>query len=299
MSIRKTHGKMRKTGRGEMNMKEISCQRIAEAVEELCIRAAVWLPADIAMGLECAEEAESEGPGQAALHDIVENYHYAAEKGIPICQDTGMAVVFAEIGQEVHVTGGAFEEAIDLGVRNGYINGYLRKSVVRDPLRRENTDDNTPAVIHVRLVPGDILRLTVAPKGFGSENMSRMKMFLPSCTREQIEDFITETVQIAGARPCPPVVVGVGLGGTVEKAALLAKQALCRPIDTRNPDPYYAEMETVCLEKINALGIGPQGFGGRTTALAVNVETYPTHIAGLPCVVNMGCHATRHASCEL
>ena len=280
-------------------MKEIGCQRITEAVEELCIQAAVWLPADVAMGLECAEEAEAEGPGRAALHDIVENYHYAAEKGIPICQDTGMAVVFAEIGQEVHITGGSFEEAVNLGVRNGYINGFLRKSVVRDPLRRENTEDNTPAVLHTRLVSGDVLRLTVAPKGFGSENMSRMKIFLPSCTRDQVEDFIVETVEIAGARPCPPVVVGVGLGGTVEKAALLAKQALCRPIDTRHPDPYYAGMEADCLEKINALGIGPQGFGGRTTALAVNVETFPTHIAGLPCVVNMGCHATRHAVCEL
>ncbi|MBR6950485.1 MAG: fumarate hydratase [Oscillospiraceae bacterium] len=280
-------------------MREISCQKIAEEVERLCIQAAVWLPADVAMTLECAEESEEEGPGRAALHDIVENYHYAAEKEIPICQDTGMAVVFAEIGQEIHIVGGSFEEAIDRGVRDGYVNGYLRKSVVRDPLRRVNTEDNTPSVLHVRLVPGDVLRLTVAPKGFGSENMSRMKMFLPSCSREEIEEYIAETVCLAGARPCPPVIVGVGLGGTVEKAALLAKRALCRPIDTRHPDPYYAGMEAACLEKINKLGIGPQGFGGRTTALAVNIETFPTHIAGLPCVVNMGCHATRHASCEL
>lgn len=280
-------------------MKEITCQEIAAAVEKLCIKAAVWLPADVAMQLECASESEPNEAGAAALQDIVENYRYAAEKGIPICQDTGMAVVFAEIGQELHITGGAFEDAVNLGVANGYINGYLRKSVVKDPLRRVNTEDNTPAVIHTRLVPGDELKLMVAPKGFGSENMSRMKMFLPSNTPEQILDFIAESVNIAGARPCPPVVVGVGLGGTVEKAALLAKQALCRPIDTRNPDEFYADLEKRALEKVNALGIGPQGFGGVNTALAVNIEAYPTHIAGLPCVVNMGCHATRHASCIL
>lgn len=280
-------------------MREISCQEIAKAVEQLCIRAAVWLPADVAMQLECASESEPNEAGRAALEDIVENYRYAAEKNIPICQDTGMAVVFAEIGQEVHITGGAFEDAVNEGVGKGYVNGYLRKSVVADPLRRVNTENNTPAVIHTRLVPGDSIHLMVAPKGFGSENMSRMKMFLPSCTRQQIVDFIAESVDVAGARPCPPVVVGVGLGGTVEKAALLAKQALCRPIDTRNADPFYAEMEADCLQAVNALGIGPQGFGGVNTALAVNIEVYPTHIAGLPCVVNMGCHATRHASCEI
>ena len=280
-------------------MREISFQQIAEAIEELCKRAAVWLPADIAMQLECAAEEELPGAGQEALKDIVDNYHYAAEQNIPICQDTGMAVVFAEIGQDVHVTGGAFEDAVNDGVSRGYVNGWLRKSVVGDPLRRVNTEDNTPAVIHTRLVPGEKVRLTVAPKGFGSENMSRMHMFLPSNTQQQIEEFIVQSVDLAGARPCPPVVVGVGLGGTVEKAALLAKQALCRPIDTRNQDPFYAQMEDNCLRAVNRLGIGPQGFGGKTTALAVNIETYPTHIAGLPCVVNMGCHATRHASCEL
>ena len=224
-------------------MKEISFQQIAEAIEELCKRAAVWLPADVAMQLECAAEEETPGAGQEALKDIVDNYHYAAEKNIPICQDTGMAVVFAEIGQDVHVTGGAFEDAVNAGVSRGYVNGWLRKSVVGDPLRRVNTEDNTPAVIHTRLVPGEKVRLTVAPKGFGSENMSRMHMFLPSNTQQQIEEFIVQSVDLAGARPCPPVVVGVGLGGTVEKAALLAKQALCRPIDTRNPDPFYAQME--------------------------------------------------------
>ena len=280
-------------------MRDIHYNDIASAVEKLCIRAAVWLPADIAMQIECASECEVSPAGTAALEDIMENFKYAAEKGMPICQDTGMAVVFAEVGQEVHITGGAFEDAVNEGVRRGYINGFLRKSVVSDPLRRVNTEDNTPAVIHTRLVPGDKLKITVAPKGFGSENMSKMKMFLPSNTQQQIIDFITECVSVAGAQPCPPVIVGVGLGGTVEKAALLAKQALSRPVDTRNADKYYADMEMKCLEQINALGIGPQGFGGNTTALAVNIEVFPTHIAGLPCVVNMGCHATRHADCVL
>ena len=280
-------------------MRDIHYNDIASAVEKLCIRAAVWLPADIAMQIECASECEVSPAGAAALEDIMENFKYAAEKGMPICQDTGMAVVFAEVGQEVHITGGAFEDAVNEGVRRGYINGFLRKSVVSDPLRRVNTEDNTPAVIHTRLVPGDKLKITVAPKGFGSENMSKMKMFLPSNTQQQIIDFITECVSVAGAQPCPPVIVGVGLGGTVEKAALLAKQALSRPVDTRNADKYYADMEMKCLEQINALGIGPQGFGGNTTALAVNIEVFPTHIAGLPCVVNMGCHATRHADCVL
>jgi len=280
-------------------MRDIHYNDIASAVEKLCIRAAVWLPADIAMQIECASECEVSPAGIAALEDIMENFKYAAEKGLPICQDTGMAVVFAEVGQEVHITGGAFEDAVNEGVRRGYINGFLRKSVVSDPLRRVNTEDNTPAVIHTRLVPGDKLKITVAPKGFGSENMSKMKMFLPSNTQQQIIDFITECVSVAGAQPCPPVIVGVGLGGTVEKAALLAKQALSRPVDTRNADKYYADMEMKCLEQINALGIGPQGFGGNTTALAVNIEVFPTHIAGLPCVVNMGCHATRHTDCVL
>ena len=280
-------------------MKEITCAQIAAAVERLCVKAAVWLPADMAMQIECACDCEVSPEGAAALNDIMENYKFAAEKNLPICQDTGMAVVFAEVGQEVHITGGSFEEAVNEGVRNGYVNGYLRKSVVRDPLRRENTEDNTPAVIHTRIVPGDKLKITVAPKGFGSENMSRMKMFLPSNTREDIISFIVETMELAGSKPCPPVVIGVGLGGTVDKAALLAKNALSRPVDRRNADPYYSEMEKECLEKINALGIGPQGFGGINTALAVNIEVFPTHIAGLPCVVNMGCHANRHADCVL
>lgn len=280
-------------------MRDIHYNEIAEAVEKLCIRAAVWLPADIAMQIECASEVEVSPAGTSALEDIMENFKYAAQNGLPICQDTGMTVVFAEVGQEVHISGGAFEDAINEGVRRGYINGLLRKSVVADPLRRVNTEDNTPAVIHTKLVPGDKLKITVAPKGFGSENMSKMKMFLPSNTQQQIIDFITECVSEAGAQPCPPVIVGVGLGGTVEKAAILAKQALSRPVDTRNADKYYADMEMKCSEQINSLGIGPQGFGGNTTALAVNIEVYPTHIAGLPCVVNIGCHATRHAESVL
>jgi len=280
-------------------MREISFEQIAETVEKLCIRAATVLPPDLAILLECAAEAEPSPAGAGALEDIVENYRYAAQAGVPICQDTGMAVVFAEVGQEAHITGGLLEDAVNEGVRRGYVNGYLRKSVVADPLRRVNTDDNTPAVLHIRLVAGDRLTLTVAPKGFGSENMSAMRMFLPSCSRAEIEDYIAEVIRTAGSNPCPPVVVGVGLGGTAEKAALLAKQALTRPVDRRNPDPYYAEMERSTLEKINRLGIGPQGFGGRTTALAVQIETYPTHIAGLPCVVNVGCHVTRHAAAVL
>ncbi|MEF9971777.1 MAG: fumarate hydratase, partial [Oscillospiraceae bacterium] len=205
------------------------------------------------------------------------------------------AVVFAELGQDLHISGGDFEAAINEGVRLGYERGFLRKSVVSDPLRRVNSGDNTPAVINTSIVPGDRLRLVLAPKGFGSENMSAMKMFLPSCSQEDILDFIVETVEKAGSNPCPPVILGVGLGGTVEKAALLSKKALARPTDSPNPDPLYADLERRALERINALGLGPQGFGGTVTALAVLIETFPTHIAGLPCVVNMGCHATRHA----
>ncbi len=280
-------------------MREISCEEIVRTVERLCVKAAVYLPPDLAILLECAQESEVSPAGIAALGDIVENFKYAAEKGLPICQDTGMAVVFADVGQDVHIAGGDFEAAVNEGVRRGYVNGCLRKSVVADPLRRVNTEDNTPAVLHIRLVPGDRLTLTVAPKGFGSENMSAMKMFLPSAKREDIEDYIISVVDAAGSNPCPPVVVGVGLGGTAEMAAILAKRALARNVDTRNADPYYAEMEHRVLNRINRLGIGPQGFGGKNTAVAVNIDVYPTHIAGLPCVVNMGCHATRHASAVL
>ncbi len=276
-------------------MRDIHFEDIAALVERLCIKANTILSPELAILLECCSEDESCDAARSALEDIVENFKYAAEAGLPICQDTGMAVVFAEIGQEAHIVGGLFEDAVNEGVRRGYINGCLRKSVVIDPLRRVNTDDNTPAVIHTRLVAGDRIKLTVAPKGFGSENMSASKMFLPSNTAEDIENFIVETVDKAGARPCPPIVLGVGLGGTLEQAALTAKEALLRPVDTRNPDPFYAEMEQRTLTKVNKLGIGAQGFGGKHTALAVNIDAKPTHIAGLPCVVNMSCHVTRHA----
>ena len=280
-------------------MREIDCRAITDAVEKLCIEAAVHLPQDLCALLTDAAAREESPAGAAALGDIVANFKLAAASGLPICQDTGMAVVFADIGQDVHITGGLFEDAVNEGVRRGYTNGYLRKSVVRDPLRRENTGDNTPAVLHVRLVAGDSLSLTVAPKGFGSENMSAMRLFLPSDSAAVIEDFIVGVADKAGSNPCPPVVLGVGLGGTIEQAALLSKRALLRDMSRPNSDPFYADMESRVLEKINRLGIGPQGFGGRTTAVKVNIDTAPTHIAGLPCVVNMSCHATRHAGCVL
>lgn len=276
-------------------MREVSCNQITEAVKLLCIKANIFLPPEVGILLECAAESESSPLGQSVLNDLVENFKYAAEAGIPICQDTGMAVVFADVGQEVHITGGILSEAVNEGVRRGYEKGYLRKSVVKDPLRRENTEDNSPAVLHLRLVEGDKIDLSVMPKGFGSENMSSMRMFLPGASVEDIEGYVVETVLNAGAKPCPPIVLGIGLGGTCEQAALIAKRALLRPIDTRNPNPFYAGLEERLLHKINSTGLGPQGFGGDFTALAVNIETYPTHIAGLPCVVNFGCHATRHA----
>lgn len=275
-------------------MREIAYENIVTTVRDLCIKAATVLPDDLCKLLDKARETEKSPAGQSAMEDIVANYKFAAEAELPICQDTGMAVVFCNLGQDAHITGGLLTDAVNEGVRQGYVT--LRKSVVGDPLRRVNTGDNTPAVIHISLVEGDSLEINVAPKGFGSENMSKMKMFLPSCKREDIENFIAECISIAGSNPCPPVVVGVGLGGTVEKAALLAKTALARPVGQRNPDPFYAEMEESTLKRINATGVGPQGFGGINTAVCVNIETYPTHIAGLPCVVNVGCHVTRHAS---
>ncbi len=280
-------------------MREISCKQITETIAELCIKANTILPEDIRMLIDCAEKTEKSPAGKAVLSDLRENYILAEKEHLPICQDTGMAVVFAEVGQDAHITGGSFEDAINEGVRQGYVGGFLRKSVVKDPLRRENTGDNTPAVIHTRIVSGDKLKLTFAPKGFGSENMSKAKMFLPSCSSDEIIDFIVQTVEDAGSNPCPPVILGVGLGGTLETAALLAKKALTRAADMRNPDPFYAELEKKALRRINALGLGPQGFGGTTTALAVNIDAYPTHIAGLPCVVNVGCHVTRHAEAIL
>lgn len=276
-------------------MRFLSCNEITEAVAELCITANTVLPSDVRSLIDIAEQSEKSPAGREVLRDLHENYILAERERLPICQDTGMAVVFAELGQDLHITNGDFEDAINEGVRRGYDKGFLRKSVVKDPLRRENTLDNTPAVIHTRLVSGEHLKLVVAPKGFGSENMSAVKMFLPSCTADEILDFIVETVDKAGSNPCPPIILGVGLGGTLDYAALIAKKALTRPTDRRNADPFYAELEEKALKRINSLGLGPQGFGGTNTALAVNIEAYPTHIAGLPCVVNVGCHVTRHA----
>lgn len=280
-------------------MREISCADISALVERLCIQAATVLPDDLCRVIEQAEKKEESPVGKGILQDIVTNFQMAKEKGVPICQDTGMAVVFLEIGQEVHITGGSLNDAINLGVHNGYLNGFLRCSVVGDPLRRQNTGDNTPAVIHTTIVPGDGFHITVAPKGFGSENMSAMRMFTPAASWQDIEDWIVSSVSTAGSNPCPPVIVGVGLGGTIEQCALEAKKALMMPMDTPNPDEFYGEKEQALLEHINRLGIGPQGMGGRITALAVRIRPYATHIAGLPCVVNMSCHVTRHASGEL
>ena len=280
-------------------MREITYQKIVETVAGLCVEANTRLPEDVRRAIVGRRETEASPVGRAILGDLVENFTFAAGKGLPICQDTGMAVVYAELGQEVHITGGLLSDAVNEGVARGYTEGHLRCSVVGDPLRRENTGDNTPAVLHLRLAAGDSLRLTVAPKGFGSENMTRLKMFTPAAGRQEILDFIVESVSLAGSNPCPPVVVGVGLGGTSEVAVGLAKEALLRPLGEENPDPLYAGLEREALEKVNALGIGPQGLGGTTTALGVHILTHPTHIAGLPCAVNLGCHVTRHAGATL
>lgn len=277
-------------------MREVSVSQVTDLVARLCVEANTVLPRDLRERIETAQRAETKPLGKAILGDLVENYTLAEESGLPICQDTGMAVVFLSLGQEVHLTGGPLREAVDEGVRRGYREGFLRCSVVSDPLRRENTGDNTPAALYVDVVPGDGVEITVAPKGFGSENMSRIKMFTPAAAREDIMDFVVECVRAAGSNPCPPVVVGVGLGGTFEGCALAAKEALAGPVGEANPDPFYREMEEELLERLNGLDIGPQGFGGKTTALAVKVKPRPTHIAGLPCAVNIGCHVTRHAS---
>ena len=277
-------------------MREIAFDTIVSAVRDLCIEANCALPCDLKQAISDAQTTERSPVGRSILGDLVENYTFAGEKRLPICQDTGMAVVFCELGQEVHMTGGLLRDAVNQGGAKGYTEGFLRKSVVADPIRRVNTEDNTPAVLHLELVEGDKLTITVAPKGFGSENMTSLHMLKPSVTQETIEDTIVQAVSEAGSNPCPPVVVGVGLGGDAELCAILAKKALLRPVDQHNADPFYAEMEQRILEKINRLGIGPQGLGGSTTALAVAINAYPTHIAGLPCCVNLGCHVTRHAS---
>lgn len=274
-------------------MRELSAEIIRGEVSRLCREANLRLPDDISCALREAQRTEPWPVAKDTLDVLCGNMCAAKESGLPVCQDTGMACVFLEIGQDVHITGNLYS-AINAGVADGYVEGYLRKSVVADPLRRVNTENNTPALITVDLVPGDKVKLTVAPKGFGSENMSAIRMFKPSAGLQGIKDFILETVEAAGPNPCPPIVVGVGIGGTFDKAALLAKKALMRPLDTRNPDPFYADLEKEMLEKVNALGIGPQGFGGRTTAIGLNIETMPTHIAGMPCAININCHVTRH-----
>lgn len=279
-------------------MREIKAAAVTEAVAALCIEANAHLPADVEAALAAALAAEPWPLAKHTLGLLEKNLEMADQCALPICQDTGMAVVFAEVGQEVHIDGD-FEAAVNEGVRRGYGEGYLRKSIVGDPLRRANTGDNTPAALHLRLVPGDKLRLTVAPKGFGSENMSRLAMLRPADGVEGVERFVLETVRLAGPNPCPPMVLGVGIGGSFDGVALLAKQALLRPLDKPNPDEYYAKLEKKLLAAVNELGIGPQGFGGKTTALGLAIETAPTHVAGLPVAVNVSCHATRRASAEL
>lgn len=281
-------------------MREINASDITCLVERLFIEANYTLPRDLAGLIADASRTEPDPLGREIMCRLCDNLDAAKKYNVPICQDTGLAVVFAELGQDVHITGGAFEDAVNEGVRNAYINGYMRCSVVSDPLfERKNTGDNTPAVIHLRLVPGDRLRITAAPKGFGSENKSAVRMFTPAATPRDVSDFVVDAVVRAGGDPCPPIVVGVGIGGTFESAALDAKRALMLPATHRNADERYATLEEEILERINATGIGPQGFGGRTTALAVNIIARPTHIAGLPVAVNIGCHVTRHAEGEL
>jgi fumarate hydratase subunit alpha len=286
-------------GKGDFKMREITVSEIIAVVRKLCIDANYYLSDDIKQKLEEAYKEEEWSIAKDILEKILVNAGISKNENMPMCQDTGMTCVFIELGQEVHVIGGGLEDAINEGVRQGYADGYLRKSVVKDPLNRVNTGDNTPAVINYNIVPGDKIKITVSPKGFGSENMSKLKMLRPADGIEGVKNFVLQTVKEAGPNPCPPIIVGVGIGGTFEKSASIAKRSLLRPVTQRNSDPFYAELEQELLDKINALGIGPQGFGGRTTALCVNIETYPTHIAGLPVAVNISCHATRHAEAEI
>lgn len=276
-------------------MREIHVSVLTEKIAEMCIAANKILPCSLAQKISDAADAETEILPKSIMSDIKENLSCAKELDIPICQDTGMAVVFVDVGQDVHFVGGSFEKAINDGVAKGYTEGLLRKSVVRDPLKeRVNTDDNTPAAIHTRIVDGDRVEITVAPKGFGSENMSNLRMMTPSVTKEDIIEYVVESVKKAGGNPCPPIVLGIGIGGDFETVALAAKKALCRDVSERNHDSFYADMEEQILRRVNETDIGPQGFGGKTTALAVNIEVLPTHIAGLPVAVNVGCHVTRH-----
>lgn len=280
-------------------MRQISCADITQTVSRLCMKANSELGPDVMSALEEALAKEESPVGKDILRQILENHRLAAKEGIPLCQDTGLAVVFLEVGQDVQIVGGVLTEAVNEGVRQGYTQGYLRKSVVADPLRRSNTNDNTPAIIHTQVVPGDRLTITVAPKGGGSENMSALAMLPPSAGEEGMRRFVLEQVKRAGPNPCPPVVVGVGLGGNFEKVAYLAKKALLRPLDEEHADPFYARLERELLTEVNNLGIGPQGLGGRITALAVHIEAYPCHITGMPVAVNMNCHAARHQTAVL
>ena len=280
-------------------MREVNVNKIIDTVKELCIEANYYLGEDIKIGLKDSIEKEEYSLANDVLKKIYLNADIARDNKMPICQDTGMACVFIELGQDVHIVGGSLEEAINEGVRRGYEEGFLRKSVVKDPLNRINTKDNTPAIIYYEIVKGDKIKITVAPKGFGSENMSRIAMLKPSDGLEGVKRFILETVENAGPNPCPPMVIGVGIGGTFDKAAYLAKKALLRPINKSSEIEFYKKLEEELIEEINKLGIGPQGFGGRTTALGINIEVYPTHIAGLPVAVNINCHATRHKEREV
>ncbi len=280
-------------------MRTVHTDKIKEAIKEMCIEANLVLSADVERRILSAEQEETAELGKKILSQLKENMEIAKEENIPICQDTGMAIIFLEIGQEVHFEGDYLEDAVNQGVREGYAEGYLRKSVVGDPLLRENTKDNTPAVIHTRIVPGDKVKITVAPKGFGSENMSRVCMLKPADGEEGVKEAVLETVRLAGPNACPPMVVGVGIGGSFEKCALLAKKALTRNLDVRSELPHIRAMEEELLDKINHLNIGPGGLGGKTTALGVNIETYPTHIAGLPVAINICCHVNRHTVREI
>ena len=280
-------------------MREIQVSAITDAVERLCIEANTHLPGDVKCAIERCRACEDGIIAQGVLDNIIENYNIADRENVPICQDTGMACVFLEIGQDVHLVGGDLRQAVDEGVRRGYDKGYLRKSVVGDPVRRGNTGDNTPAMLYTEIVPGENVKITVGPKGFGSENMSGVKMLTPFDGYDGVKKAVLKIVKDASNNPCPPMVVGVGIGGDFEQCAILSKKALCRSTDIRNSNELYKKMENELLEEINALNIGPQGFGGNTTALAVNIETAPTHIAGLPVAVNIGCHITRHATREI
>ena len=280
-------------------MKEINVSKITEVVKNMCIDANYYLTHDVKEKIESAYKQEKWPMAKEILEKILTNIDIAKKEEMPICQDTGMACVFIEIGQDVHIIGGNLKDAINEGIRQGYNEGFLRKSVVKDPLDRINTMDNTPAIIYYDIVEGDKLKIKVAPKGFGSENMSQLKMLKPADGLEGVKDFVLKVVKEAGPNPCPPIVVGIGIGGTFDKAANLAKKALVRPLNEKNNNEFYANLEKELLKDVNELGIGPQGFGGKTTALAVNIETYPTHIAGLPVAVNINCHVTRHAEIEL